>query len=181
MDYQNHYDLLIKKHGYQIKPDDGYYERHHIIPRCLGGGDESDNLVYLTAKAHYVAHLLLCGVYEWKNNKINYALWLMSNISKRSKNKIRSRMYGKIRLIFAEQHRKNMTGENNPVYGKKYKGKEHGCWGREMSLETREKISNSLKGKMKGVPKTEKHRRKISNSLKGKNTWTKGKTKIRRA
>lgn len=34
------------------------YDRHHIIPKCFGGkGDE--NLVLLTRREHYIAHLLL--------------------------------------------------------------------------------------------------------------------------
>jgi len=31
-----------------------YYEKHHIIPRALGGSDELENLVLLTAKEHFV-------------------------------------------------------------------------------------------------------------------------------
>lgn len=41
----------------------GYVERHHIIPRCLGGSDEPSNLVKLTAREHYIAHLLLSRAY----------------------------------------------------------------------------------------------------------------------
>lgn len=37
----------------------GYKERHHIIPRSLGGSNDVRNLVELTAKEHYIAHLLL--------------------------------------------------------------------------------------------------------------------------
>lgn len=36
-----------------------YSERHHIIPRCLGGTDEEDNLIYLTYREHFIAHNLL--------------------------------------------------------------------------------------------------------------------------
>lgn len=38
---------------------DAYVEWHHVVPRCLGGGDEDENLVALTAEEHYVAHQLL--------------------------------------------------------------------------------------------------------------------------
>lgn len=37
----------------------GYTEKHHIIPRSLGGSDSPENLAILTAKEHYIAHLLL--------------------------------------------------------------------------------------------------------------------------
>lgn len=35
------------------------HERHHILPRSMGGSDESDNLVNLTMREHYICHLLL--------------------------------------------------------------------------------------------------------------------------
>lgn len=42
----------------------GYTERYHIIPKCLGGADNKDNLVRLSAREHYIAHLLLCKMTE---------------------------------------------------------------------------------------------------------------------
>jgi hypothetical protein len=36
-----------------------YYEKHHIIPRSLGGSNKKENLVLLTAKEHFICHLLL--------------------------------------------------------------------------------------------------------------------------
>jgi len=36
-----------------------YTESHHIIPKCMGGKNNKDNIVVLTAKAHYVCHHLL--------------------------------------------------------------------------------------------------------------------------
>ena len=40
-----------------------YTEKHHVLPRSLGGGDEAANLVSLTAGDHYFAHLLLAKVH----------------------------------------------------------------------------------------------------------------------
>jgi hypothetical protein len=37
----------------------GYKEKHHIIPRCLGGDNRIENLVKLTAKEHFICHWLL--------------------------------------------------------------------------------------------------------------------------
>jgi len=39
---------------------DGYKERHHIIPRCIGGTNDETNLIDLTASEHFIAHKLLC-------------------------------------------------------------------------------------------------------------------------
>lgn len=36
-----------------------YSEKHHVLPRCLGGGNEQNNLVILTAREHFIAHAFL--------------------------------------------------------------------------------------------------------------------------
>ena len=40
-----------------------YYENHHILPRCVGGGEEKENKVLLTAKEHFIVHKLLIYIY----------------------------------------------------------------------------------------------------------------------
>lgn len=40
-------------------PAIGYTENHHIHPECLGGNNKKENMVRLTAREHYVCHLLL--------------------------------------------------------------------------------------------------------------------------
>lgn len=59
MDHLKVYFELVEKHGSIHKPVDGYYERHHIIPKCIGGDDANDNLVYFSARCHLLAHWLL--------------------------------------------------------------------------------------------------------------------------
>ncbi len=34
-----------------------------LIPRCIGGANEPENIVVLTAEEHYVAHQLLAKIY----------------------------------------------------------------------------------------------------------------------
>ena len=65
MDYSKIYKDLISKarKSKRIKSDDNYYEDHHIIPRCLGGGNDVDNMVLFTAREHYVAHRLLTKIH----------------------------------------------------------------------------------------------------------------------
>lgn len=62
MDYYKIYKDLIKK-GVDRKELPEHYEVHHILPKCTGGGDEVDNLVKLTPREHYIAHVLLTKVY----------------------------------------------------------------------------------------------------------------------
>ena len=73
MKYLEHYQKLIEKHGTTSKPLDGYYERHHILPRCMGGKDIYSNLVYLDARCHLLAHWLLFKSFDdVKGLKIAY-------------------------------------------------------------------------------------------------------------
>lgn len=46
---------------------EGYYEKHHIIPRCLSGPNDDSNLVLLTYREHILAHFLLYVLNQ--NNK----------------------------------------------------------------------------------------------------------------
>lgn len=46
-----------------------YTETHHIVPRCLGGADDQSNLIVLTAKQHFVCHLLLTKMVRSSSQK----------------------------------------------------------------------------------------------------------------
>lgn len=56
--YSWYYDIVTKAQA-RVPDSTCYYERHHIIPRSLGGSDAKTNLVKLTAREHFVCHLLL--------------------------------------------------------------------------------------------------------------------------
>ena len=63
--YKIYNDLcLTRKNENRTKLDNIYYEEHHIIPKCLGGNNSIDNLVLLTPREHFVAHLLLYKHYK---------------------------------------------------------------------------------------------------------------------
>jgi len=66
MDYLKHYQLLCnsRKALNRKKDSEHYYEKHHILPKSLGCSNSVDNLVLLTSKEHYVAHLLLYFHYK---------------------------------------------------------------------------------------------------------------------
>ena len=70
------YISLINKSQSQqrIRCSEIYYELHHILPKCLGGDDYSENLVLLTAREHFIAHKLLTKIYP-DNKKLIFALW----------------------------------------------------------------------------------------------------------
>ena len=59
----------------------GYTERHHIIPKSLGGTNSSDNLVVLTAKEHFICHRLLTKMTTGKHKaKMINAAWALANL-----------------------------------------------------------------------------------------------------
>lgn len=62
MDYQRIYTQFIADRSSREQPS-GYTEKHHIIPRSLGGGDEVSNLLRLTPEDHFFAHLLLAKIH----------------------------------------------------------------------------------------------------------------------
>jgi hypothetical protein len=77
MNYQRIYDAIIERA--KTRTLTGYKERHHIIPKCMGGTDSKTNLVDLTAREHFIVHKLLCEIYP-DNKKLNDAVWCMINL-----------------------------------------------------------------------------------------------------
>ena len=107
MDYNKHYNNLIDKA--KTCTNKGYVERHHIIPRCLGGLDIDSNIVELTPEEHYVAHQLLIKIHP-DNHKLVYAARMM--VPNRSNNK----MYGWIRRRYSKICKQRL-GMKNSSYG----------------------------------------------------------------
>lgn len=68
MNYQKIYSAFIadRRTSEDTNALLGYTERHHIVPRSLGGGDESENLIRLTPEDHFFAHLLLAKIHGGK-------------------------------------------------------------------------------------------------------------------
>jgi hypothetical protein len=48
---------------------EGIIEKHHFIPKSLGGSDDPSNLVKLSPKAHFICHWLLTKMVINKNEK----------------------------------------------------------------------------------------------------------------
>lgn len=84
-------------------------EKHHIIPKSLGGTDKSTNLVSLSIREHFIIHKLLCKFIapEYKA-KMNYALWAFVKLNKRRKTIHRARDIEHARLAFKSAHAEYM-------------------------------------------------------------------------
>jgi hypothetical protein len=98
--YEKIYNRLIMKALSEERyKNENYYERHHIIPRSFGGGDQN-NTVLLTLREHFVAHKLLVRMNEGeKRAKMAVALFMMSNTRGI---RISSRLYEEERLAFLQ-------------------------------------------------------------------------------
>jgi hypothetical protein len=105
MNYKKIYNNLINREFTRI----GYVEKHHILPRCLGGKDDKENIVELYPEEHYLAHLLLCKIYP-KNQKLLYAAMNMTTGSMINNGKRTNKVYGWLRRQYIE----SMSGDNNP-------------------------------------------------------------------
>ena len=95
MDYQKVYNDLVSFRILNplVKSEDLYTEDHHIVPSCLSGPDEPDNLVRLTAREHFIAHRLLSKIHPYHAG-LAYAILFMSRLQNR---KIYSREYDRLK------------------------------------------------------------------------------------
>ena len=141
MNYQKIYDELIQKRKLNklVKGNNGSIEQHHIIPLCISHNNDKSNLINLTCREHYIAHLLLSKIYEHTPYSLQMytAVTKMRSYSKNHKNgrnfHINSRLYEAIRKQRAIEFSKYYN--NMPIEKKK---------------EISQKISNKRKGKLPG-------------------------------
>lgn len=90
MDHARHYQKLIDRARERPWVRDNYnHETHHVVPRCMGGSEERQNLVRLTREEHCIAHLLLTKIHP-ESEGLAYAARNMSRVApslKLTKNK----------------------------------------------------------------------------------------------
>lgn len=155
--YTTYYNNIINNAKTRLL--DGYYEIHHITPKSLGGSNSKENLVNLTAKEHFVCHLLLTKMYKGDaKNKMVHAAWAMATLENNNQQryKITSKIYESLRIKYATLKSESLKGKP---------GKKH-------TEETKKKISLAHKGKKRN-PMSEESKRKLSESMKGKNVGKK--------
>ena len=159
MNYQKIYNNLINRATRRIS--EGYVEKHHIVPRCLGGTDAKENIVSLYPEEHYLAHLLLCKVNKG-NSKLLYAAMNMTSGSMINNGKRNNKAYGWLRRQYAE----SMSGNNNPARRIPNLQKEAAKKrvGQKRSEETKARMSAAQKGRTF----TEETKQKMSIAAKNK-------------
>ena len=132
MDYKAIYYKIIEKAKKETENGNrhvGYYEKHHILPKSLGGTNEKENLIKLTAREHFICHWLLVKMFDkgtTERNKMLCALWRMNNNGSNTHKEhyINSRAYETLRIEFAktigEITSKNQQGNKNSQFGTKW-------------------------------------------------------------
>jgi len=136
MNYQKIHDAIVQQARTRTKPE--ICEKHHVIPKSMGGSNEKANLVNLTPREHFIVHLLLAKIHNtreaWR------AVKAMSKLNN-GRHHRSSKFHGWMRENYIKS-----------------------CQGKLHSAETRQKMSNSHKGKIK----TSEHRANLSKAFKGK-------------
>ncbi len=160
-----------------------YTEKHHIIPKALGGTNSRENLVCLTAREHFVCHRLLTKMVTGSDKiKMLCAVWAFTRSSEnQSREKINSRTYEIIRSQLAlalSLERKGKLNKGKIPWNKGLKN----IKGTKHSDKTRAKMKESWKSRpartkehctaisqaLKGKPLSEETKRKMSEMRKGK-------------
>jgi hypothetical protein len=146
--YFKHYFYIINRAKSRKILPDIKTEKHHVIPRSLGGTNDPDNIVVLTAREHFICHRLLPKFTKDKSRtKMLYAIWKMCHSTKDRKDsfKLTARTYSTIK----EEMRNSRTSE-------------------DFTPEWRAKISASAKGRTpwnKGILRTEEEKIKIKEGM----------------
>lgn len=164
----------------ECKKKDPYpYQKHHIIPRCIGGEDTDDNIIKLSYEDHWMAHQLLHKENP-DNVSLRQAVCYMGSLDKFLERCKRIALqkgennpyYGKkhtdeIRKKISEK----VSGEGNGMYGTHRSGELNPMWGKHHSEETIEKIRQ----KNIGRKESEETRYKKHLATSGKNNPMYGK------
>jgi len=189
--YKKWYDAIIKK-AQSRSLTSTYSENHHILPRSLSGSDLIENIVTLTAREHFICHVLLTkfttGIHR---HKMLYAANMMSQVSRDYQERFipNSRLYEMIKKQFGQMHSKRLTGR---TLTEDHKAKISAAGrGRVSSQETIEKRRTSCTGKKRTPAQKERMQKaqlnrkektpeekeaiafKLSQALKGKSTGAK--------
>jgi hypothetical protein len=149
MNYQLIHDSIIDRAKTRVLPKETYTERHHIIPRCMGGSDDKSNLVDLTAKEHFIVHKLLVEIHP-NNNKLWSAYYMMMTVKGKGQERnfrITSEEYSRAKSKISTILSERFSGDGNP----------------SKNPEVRKKQSLAQKNK----PKSKEHRESLSKSRMG--------------
>lgn len=145
--YKKWYNSIIESARNRILNE--YSEIHHILPQSLGGPDDIDNLVNLTAREHFICHWLLTKIYSrgeehWKMLNAFRMMRAENPSQKRYSTKITARVYANLKEEYSILQSSRVSGENNPNFGK--------YW----TQEQKDAQSKKIKGRIQPLAEKEK-------------------------
>lgn len=142
-----------------------YSERHHIIPKCMGGGKDRFKIAVLTPEEHFLAHKLLVKIYP-QDGKLKFALHAMTisnKYTRRANNKIYGKMKVELALEISRLHKNKIVSDESKRKMSVAKSKKRGPLseehkeimrqiniGRKHTQETIVKLQGFRKGRMHG-------------------------------
>lgn len=133
-----------------------YTEKHHIVPRCLGGNDDDDNIAVLTGREHFICHRLLTKMVSGRAKfQMDKAALMMLFGHGDGRYKPSSRTIQKLREAAAISTSKMSLGK--PKH----------------SDETKRRIGDAHRGKRRG-PMSDEQKRIRSETQKGRTSPRKG-------
>ena len=139
MNYKKIHDQIISRR--QSESFIGYGEKHHIIPKSMGGTDSKENLVRLTAREHFIIHWLLKKIY--KNKQMTYAFFAMTKMGNKTQKRYLSRSFQYARKAMSEYLSIARSGDKHPMFG--LNGDKNPNFGSKRSSEVRVKLSEAAK------------------------------------
>lgn len=144
--YEEFINNILETRG-RFNCGDEYHERHHIVPRCMDGGNNEENLIDLFAREHFIAHKLLVLEHP-DNDSLIHAWWMMAHGTKsehQDRYEATPEEYEEAKIAAVRAISRTNTGRKQSEEQKRATG-----------------------DRFRGVPKSEEHRKKISESNKGK-------------
>jgi hypothetical protein len=113
--YADIYYSIIERSRNRIL--EGYSEKHHVIPQSLGGSNDINNIVKLTAREHFICHLLLTKMVDGNNkSKMYQAAWMMASSTSKTqqRHKVNNRTYEYLRIEMSKV-KQSMTTWNKGI------------------------------------------------------------------
>jgi hypothetical protein len=136
-----------------------YCEKHHIVPRSMGGSDRKENLISLTPEDHFFAHLQLAKAYggrQWA------AVWALVGMCQRG---VRG---NSLKWVIK---RRKWIGKAREEYANSCKGKLGSCANLTIYHWINEKTGQEIIGTRHDLPVTHTAKKETSDYLSGK-TYT---------